>query len=120
VRRNAVLQPGGACLRLPHASAIPDPRHVSGVASSSTYGSGTGDADAPSEQDDPDITRTATSLPPGSRVLVELRSGWFPGVVLGHRAGFEDEDFQRLDVALDDGRTVRGAHPDCVIEVARG
>lgn len=53
----------------------------------------------------------AATLPPGTRVLLETRSGWAPGTLLGHRAGFEDESFQRLDVALDDGRTFRGAHP---------
>lgn len=64
---------------------------------------------------------SAAPLSPGARVLLETRDGWLPGAVLGSRAGFEDESFQRLDVALDDGRTVRGAHPDCVTEaVARG
>lgn len=57
---------------------------------------------------------SAPPLPPGARVLLETRDGWAQGTFLGCRAGFEDEDFQRLDVATDDGRTSPGAHPDCV------
>lgn len=57
---------------------------------------------------------TFAPLPPGARVLLETRDGWAPGTFLGHRAGFEDESFQRLDVALDDGRTFRCAPPACV------
>ena len=64
---------------------------------------------------------TRPELRPGARVLLETRDGWVPGTLVGARAGFEDESFQRLDVALDDGRTFRGAHPACVTEmVARG
>lgn len=60
------------------------------------------------------VSPPAAALPPGARVLLETCGDWLPGVVLGHRAGFEDESFQRLDVALDDGHTFPGAHPDCV------
>jgi hypothetical protein len=47
----------------------------------------------------------------GSRVLVETTSGWMPAYVTGFRSGDVGEDFQRVDVMLDDGRRWNGCDP---------
>lgn len=53
-------------------------------------------------------------------VLVEVynpkkkESEWFPALVTGHRPGDLNEDFERINVRLTDGREFHACHPDCV------
>lgn len=53
-------------------------------------------------------------------VLVEVysykeeKSQWLPGQVTGHIAGDADEDFDRINVQLADGRAFVGCHPNCI------
>lgn len=54
----------------------------------------------------------------GSRVLVETTTDWEPAYVTGFRSGDMGEDFQRVDVMLDDGRRWRGCHPRHVRKAA--
>lgn len=50
----------------------------------------------------------------GARVLVEFPGEWLPATCTGFSSGAMDEDFARVDVLLDDGRRLRGCHPQHV------
>ena len=39
---------------------------------------------------------------------------WLPGYVTGSVCGDVGEDFERLNVILDDDRSFNGVHPSCV------
>lgn len=54
----------------------------------------------------------------GSRVMVETTSGWLPGTCAGFRSGNDGENFDRVDVILDDGRRWIGCHPQHVRRAA--
>lgn len=59
-------------------------------------------------------------MKPGDRVEVEwARLGWLPGTLIGFTAGEVDEDFQRVQVKMDNGFACHGSgfHPDCVRKV---
>jgi len=47
----------------------------------------------------------------GSRILVETSSGCLAGTCAGFRSGAEGEDFERVDILMDDGRRWLGCHP---------
>lgn len=47
----------------------------------------------------------------GSRVLVETTAEWVPATCIGFCSGDVGEDFERVDVVLDDGRRWLGCHP---------
>ncbi|MDQ3672696.1 MAG: hypothetical protein M3364_09730 [Actinomycetota bacterium] len=53
----------------------------------------------------------------GARVLVETTSEWVPATCIGFRAGDVEEDFERVDVLLEDGRRWLGCHPQHVREL---
>ena len=58
----------------------------------------------------------------GSACMVEVadskgRCPWKRGRIVGTREDVR-EQFKRIDVLLDDGTLIEGAHPDCVKEIS--
>ena len=51
----------------------------------------------------------------GDEVLVAIPTGWAAATITGFRTDPHPEnDWQRVDVLLHDGRRIQGCHPHCV------